>query len=238
MLYMTKLKYKETDMYEPIKRLLISQGFNVKGEVRGCDIAAVRDDTLWVVEMKLSFNITLLYQAMERKKLTEWVYIAIPRPRRTRDKHYRGMQRILKKLEIGLITVSIDSALPIAEIILFPDGKSLKDTQAGALVKREVAGRTTDTIGGSTKTKVNTAYRERNVRIACLLERHGALRGADLIKSHGCEKDANAILRTSFYGWFTRVSTGLYTLSPAGRDYLNQNADNALIIYYRMKACE
>jgi hypothetical protein len=232
---MRKQKLKETDLYEPIRKMLSAQGFTVKGEVKGCDIAAVKDEILWVVEMKLSFNMTLLYQAMERKKLTDWVYIALPRPRRANEKKHRLMQQILKKLEIGLISVSLDSACPVAEIISFPDGKADKVTKSAARVKKEIAGRTADTTGGATKTPVNTAFRERNVRIACLLEAKGPLSGAALVKQYGCEKDANRILYENFYGWFKKISKGVYDLTPFGRTYLNENAGNSLIAYYRMK---
>jgi hypothetical protein len=229
---------KESDMYDPIKNLLISQGFIVRGEVKGCDIAAVKGEILWIVEMKLSANITLIYQAMERQAATENVFVAIPRPRKITDKNFRFLKKLLKKLDIGLITVALDSPLKQAEIILFPNEKrTKKENKKSESIKKEIFGRTTDSTGGTNNKKINTAYRERCVRIACLLEAKGAL-SAKLLREYGCEKDANSILYGNFNGWFTKVKTGIYALSDTGKNYLNENASSTLVAYYRMKALD
>ncbi|MCL1843984.1 MAG: DUF2161 family putative PD-(D/E)XK-type phosphodiesterase [Defluviitaleaceae bacterium] len=232
------MKIKESDMYEPIRNLLISQGFIVRGEVKGCDIAAVSGDTLWVVEMKLSANITLIYQAMERQGLSDSVFVAIPRPRNTREGNFPALQKLLKKLNLGLITVAMDSPKKHAEIIFFPNESSRrKENKKTAAVKREIFGRTADSVGGTNKAKINTAYRERCVRIACLLEAKGPLSAKTLV-GYGCEKDANTILRANYSGWFRKVEKGIYELTQAGRDYLCQNETASLVAYYRMKALE
>ena len=66
---MSKIE-KETDMYEPIKKKLEGLGYTVRAEVKDCDIVAVKDDEMSVVEMKRSFNITVVYQAMNRRSIT------------------------------------------------------------------------------------------------------------------------------------------------------------------------
>jgi len=230
-----KPTYKETDLYNPIKTLLSEQGFTVRGEVKDCDIAAVKDDILWVVEMKLSANLTLIYQAMERQTATDWVFIAIPRPR-SRGNSFTQLKRMLKKLNLGLITVALDSPSKLAEIIIFPTGNAAKTTIKSKSLRREIAGRISDTTGGSTKAKINTAYRERCVRIACLFEAHGPLSAANLRNIHGCEKDTYTILRSNFYNWYEKVSKGQYALSQAGITYLQENSHEKLVIYYRMLA--
>ena len=227
--------YKEADLYEPIRSLLSDQGFTVRGEVKGCDIAAVKDDILWVVEMKLSINLTLVLQAMERQTATDWVFVAIPRPRSARGRNFTQFKRLLKKLQIGLITVALDSPTKFAEIIIFPSGRADKTTKKSASLRREIAGRVSDTTGGS-QGIVNTAYRERSVRIACVLEAHGPLSAKDLTKIHGCEKDAYSILTKNFYNWYKKAARGLYMLSSAGEAYLQENTAEKLIIYYRMRA--
>jgi len=230
-----KTAYKESDMYQPIRNLLAEQGFIVRGEVKGCDIAATKGDILWVVEMKLSANLTLIYQAMERQTATGWVFVAIPRPKNARDRNFRKFQKLLKKLQLGLITVALDSPAKYAEIILFPVGKDDKKNKKTEAVKREMAGRTVDTTGGTAKTKINTAFKERCVRIACLLEAKGALSPKELV-TLGCEKDAARVLRTNVLGWFENISKGVYDLSEQGREYLRENATSTLIVYYKMKA--
>lgn len=226
---------KESDMYEPIKNILSAQGFIVRGEVKGCDIAAINGDVLWIVEMKLSANITLIYQAMERQKATNYVFVAIPRPKKKRG-DFSSLQSLLKKLGIGLITVALDSAARQAEIILFPkDGK--KQTKKTDAIKKEIFGRTTDSIGGTTKTAINTAYRERCVRIACLIEAKGEMSAKTLVQL-GCEKDAYSIISTNFYGWFKKIAKGTYDITDVCRNYLSDNESVTLITYYRMKASE
>ena len=232
-----KGSYKETDMYEPVRNLLQEQGFIVRGEVKGCDIAAMKGDALWVVELKLSANISLLYQAIERTALTDWVFIAIPRPKNSRDKNFPSLKKLLKKLNLGLITVGLDTPVRYAEIVIFPTGTDSKETKKSNAVRSEISGRTVDTPGGITKSMLITAYRERCVRIACLLNEKGPLSTRELVKL-GCEKDASKILRLNAYGWFIKVSTGVYTLSGVGRDFLKSNESTPLIAYYRMKAEE
>jgi hypothetical protein len=227
---------KETDLYDPIRRLLTEQGFTVRGEVKGCDIAAVKGESLWLVEMKLTANLKLLFQAMERQTATDWVFVAIPRPRNARDKHFAQYSKIVKKLGIGLITVALDSPTRLAEIIHFPTGKDTKNNKKTTKVKREIAGRSVDSSGGTTKEKINTAYRERCVRIATVLEFHAPLGSRDLIRSYGCESDTYTILKTNIYGWFEKAGRGLFALSDAGIVYLQDNAAQSLVAYYRIKA--
>ena len=44
---------KETELYLPIKRLLEAQGFEVKSEVKSCDVMAVRgSEAPVIVELK------------------------------------------------------------------------------------------------------------------------------------------------------------------------------------------
>ena len=228
-------KFKESDMYEPIREMLAAQGFTVRGEVKDCDIAAVRDDELWIVEMKLSANLTLIYQALERQIATGWVFVAVPRPKNARDGNFAKFQKLVKKLRLGLITVALDSPRKTADILIFPDGKADKRNKKTAAVKKEIAGRSVDSLGGTSKTQVNTAFREKCVRIACLLEAHGACSAKQLVKL-GCEKDANNIMYTNVLGWFERVNKGVYGLSATGIGYLEDNDATSLVAYYRMKA--
>jgi len=228
------MKPKETDMYNPIRNLLAEQGFTVRGEVKGCDIVAVKGEIVWVVEMKLIANITLIYQALDRQTATDWVFIAVPRPKSARSGTFLKLKKLVKKLQLGLITVALDSPIQHAEIVTFPVGKDNKANKKTTVLKREVAGRTVDTAGGVTKTQINTAYRERSVHLACLLEAKGALSPKELV-ALGCEKDAGHMLHSNFFGWYNKISRGVYELSEKGIEYLNANASKNLIIYYRMK---
>ena len=61
----------ETSLYPAVKRFLEAASFDVKGEVKDCDIVAVRAAeglTLTIVEMKLGFTLDLLFQVTDRMR--------------------------------------------------------------------------------------------------------------------------------------------------------------------------
>lgn len=69
----------ETSLYQPVKAFLEGAGYTVKGEVGGCDVVGVSDGdpTLLVVcELKLSFNLELVLQAVDRASIADEVWIA------------------------------------------------------------------------------------------------------------------------------------------------------------------
>src|SRR6202020_3250022 len=69
----------ETALYLPVKRFLENLGFSVKGEVGGCDLVALSGDEPPVVvigELKLSFNLELLLQAVDRAGACDEVWLA------------------------------------------------------------------------------------------------------------------------------------------------------------------
>ena len=83
--------------------------------------------------------------------------------------------------------------------------------------------------------KVNTAYRERCVKIACLLEAHGA-QSAKSLREMGAARDTYNILYGNHFGWFKKIAKGTYDLTEIAQNYLRDNAGMPLITYYRMKA--
>ena len=224
---------RETDLYQPIKKLLEGLGFVVKGEVKGCDIAALRGEELWIVEMKRHFSVNLLYQAMSRLSVTPFVFVAVPRPRNL-GKNFKNAKKILKKLELGLVVVSLDTTIKCAEIILSPgESKKVSRNKKTIAFCKEIEGRTVDTPGGSKGTVIASAYREQCIKIVCLLEQTEPLSPTELVRKYGCRHGAGAILQKNYYGWFTRVARGQYVLSAKGWQFLKENSDNLLIIHYR-----
>jgi hypothetical protein len=69
---------KESDLFKPIASLLKSQGFIVQGEIKNLDVVAVKDNMTIAVEMKLTINLKLIYQVVDRLKLVDLVYLAVP----------------------------------------------------------------------------------------------------------------------------------------------------------------
>jgi hypothetical protein len=79
----------ETSLYPAVKHFLEGAGFCVKGEIKGCDAVAVQDGgqlRLAIVEMKLGFNLDLLLQAMDRMRVADEVWLAVPATQRGRDR--------------------------------------------------------------------------------------------------------------------------------------------------------
>ena len=69
----------ETALYLPVKRFLEKLGFTVKGEVGGCDLVALSGDDPPIVvigELKLSFNLELILQAVDRAGAADEVWLA------------------------------------------------------------------------------------------------------------------------------------------------------------------
>ncbi|MDE6182598.1 MAG: hypothetical protein K2F59_05295, partial [Eubacteriales bacterium] len=113
-------KTKETDLFEPIKKHFIKKGYKVQGEVKNCDIICLKNEEILAIELKKSFNLKVLYQAMERKAFSNYVYIGIERPKNFRKKEVKNMLKVLEKMEIGLITVAMDSPTKNVDIVLEP----------------------------------------------------------------------------------------------------------------------
>ena len=90
---------KEVDMYKPLKKLLKAKGYTVHSEVESLDVMAQKGDELLIVEMKTSFNLQLIYQLIERLKITDQVYAYVPLGKGGRwPKSYKRMCALLKRL--------------------------------------------------------------------------------------------------------------------------------------------
>ena len=65
-------------LYAPVKALLEAQGYEVKGEVAGCDVVGVRgDEPPVIVELKRRFWLALVLQGIDRLAMTDVVYLAV-----------------------------------------------------------------------------------------------------------------------------------------------------------------
>lgn len=194
-----------------------------------CDITATKEDELVIIELKRAPNIKLLIQAVERQKLTKSVYVAIVDPGK-KLKHYRGVMRLLKKLHLGLITVRFGKLGPRVNIVFDPP---IQDTvpKSGRVGKwrqallTELTGRSGDyNVGGSTRTRLVTAYRERAVFIACCLDTLGP-RSPKQLRDLGTGDDTGNILYKNHYHWFRRISKGVYEISSRGNIELDEYPD-------------
>jgi hypothetical protein len=202
----------ESDLYAPVKALLEGQGYVVKGEVRGCDVVAVRaGEPPVIVELKRVFGLGLVLQGVDRLALSDRVYLAIGQW----PKRMRNVKKLCRRLGLGLMVV----ATARADIVLdpVPYRPRLDKRKAGRLLG-EHARRVGDPNrgGSSTRVPMMTAYRQEALRCAELLVSNGPMKLAALRLAADAPRAA-AILQQDVYGWFERVERGVYTVSPAGR---------------------
>ena len=208
---------KESDLFPYIKQYLLSGGYKVRAEVNGCYITAVLDDNLIIIEMKLRLNLELIMQAVDRQRITDSVYVAIPTPdKKLQKQRLKGIIRILKRLEIGLIIVDTKSSLPVKIIFHPKKWQQRKQLQRKRAVLKEISLRKTNlNIGGTSRKKIFTAYRENAIEIAVYLQILGESSAATLQKYGTC-KNTHSILYKNYYKWFTRKGRGKYILNNLG----------------------
>ena len=218
---------RETDLYEPIRNYLVSQGYTVRAEVADCDVVAYKGGELTIIELKRRFSIDLLIQAIGRQRVTASVYVALPGPfNLRRGSRWHGIRRLLRRLELGLIIVDLHREEPRAKVVFHPAPYRTQRLKSRRLVVlEEMIGRSGNrNLGGSTQSKLVTAYRENAIQIACCLKRYGSLTPRQL-RTLGTGSKTTSILYKDVYGWFDRVARGLYALSPRGRAALSDYPD-------------
>ena len=216
------MPFRETDMYPPVKKYLEAAGYTVTAEVNGADVTAVKADELLILELKRQFNVKLLFQALERQKITSAVYVVIPRPKRRNTAQFSYIKRIVTSLGLGLMTVAMDSAIQTVEVVIEPEllngrpaGKTGGRKRRAMLL--EIAGRSADAnAGGSSNVRLMTAYRERCVKLACALYDLGPMTAKELINGYGCGGDSYDIMYRNHYGWFRREGRGVFGLTVDG----------------------
>ncbi|WP_440118173.1 DUF2161 domain-containing phosphodiesterase [Paenibacillus sp. QZ-Y1] len=235
----------ETELYSPVKAFFEQRGFDVKAEVKHCDLVGVKSDQHepLIVEMKKTFNLSLLLQGMQRLKLTPFVYLAVERNRSKRgavNQRWGELTALCKQLGLGLITVTFyKTKSPLIDVLCEPTAQGHGGTgirKSGVRrqrLLREFDERSGDyNTGGSTRRQLVTAYREKALRIASALRTQGEASPASLAKQTSVGSAA-AILQKNYYGWFERLSRGRYVLTIKGVQALTEHAhmleDNDMI---------
>ncbi|MBB6669644.1 DUF2161 family putative PD-(D/E)XK-type phosphodiesterase [Cohnella nanjingensis] len=241
------VKY-ETELYGPVKAYWVRRGYEVKAEVRGCDLVAVRADEPLpvIVEMKKTFTLPLLLQGLERQRTGAVVWLAVERNRVKKGAHNQRFSEIAamcRRLALGLMTVTFyKTKEPMLEIWNEPPmaagkadvraaGIAAESPQAYAAGGRkrgtarllqEFAARSGDyNVGGSSRRKLVTAYRERSLQCALALTCAGRLAPREIAAMTGIPK-AGQTLRDNYYGWFRNVERGIYDLTPGGISALRE----------------
>lgn len=220
----------EKDLYAPVKGYLESLGYEVKGEVKSCDMTALRDGELIVVELKRGFTLELIYQALDRQRIADGVYVAVPLPKRGyMAPHIKEMEALCRRLELGLIYVGFTvKGLPQVDVAVHPKeaAQPRRDKKRRMAVIREHESRTgSSNTGGVTRRKILTAYKEQALLTARLLRENGPMQVLE-VKKAGGPPNAASILSRNVLGWFEREPAGkgryLYRVTPKGLDALEE----------------
>ena len=203
----------ETSLYRPVKRYLDTLGYTVKGEVCGCDLVAISGDEPPVVvigELKLSFSLDLVLQAVDRTAACDEVWLAVGPAGRKRLRDPR-VRRLCRFLGFGLLGVSSIGAV---EVLVEPrPWKPRQDKKRRARLIEEHRKRIGDPVqGGSTRQPIMTAYRQQALACAASLAK-GPRRTSEL---RAAVPNASSIILRNVYGWFSRVERGLYELTTEG----------------------
>jgi hypothetical protein len=210
----------ETDLYLPVKRFLESLGFEVKGEIGGCDVVGRMQgeagEVVVVCELKMSFNLELLLQAVDRAQAADEVWIAArvsaKGKGREADRRFRDLCR-----RLGLGMIGVDDRGEAQVLVKSVSPMPRTNPKRRSRLMREFDRRRGDPIaGGSTRTPQMTAYRQQALAVAAAL-RAGRIRPAEIRPD--CP-DAGKILQSNVYGWFLRVERGVYALTAAGEEAL------------------
>ena len=219
----------ETSLYAPVKRYLESLGFEAKGEVCGCDLVAVKEgETAAVViaELKLSFTLELVLQAVDRTAVCDevWVAVAASRKGRGREGDPR-VKKLCRFLGFGLLVVFTNGRV---EVVVEPaPWRPRANAKRRSRIVTEHRRRQGDpTAGGSTRRPIMTAYRQQALACAAALDKAPS-RPRDL---KAAVPDAPKILQSNVYGWFERVERGVYALTDSGRAALAQWAPSADVL--------
>jgi hypothetical protein len=210
---------RETHLYAPVKALLEAQGYQVKSEVGPADVVAVRGgEPPVVVELKLGFSLALFHQCIARQAVTDDVYLAVARqPGKRFARALKDNVAMARRLGLGLITVRLSDGL--VEVHCDPGPYApRKSARRRDHLLREFARRQGDpNDGGQTRAGLVTAYRQDALKCAVFLFEAGASRGADVARETGVAP-ATRVMRDNHYGWFEKVETGVYGLTPAGAE--------------------
>ena len=220
----------EVELYAPVKRFLEARGYEVKGEVCGCDLVARHvddrgDEPPVIVELKLRFTLALVLQGIDRLAVSQRVYVAVPRPARGArglSPEAPAIRRLCRRIGLGLIVVGRDSVTVVEE----PEPYRPRTARRRAhRLLAEFDRRGGDpNIGGSRSRPLVTAYRQDALRLVRVLAETGPMPLAELRAASGVATAAR-ILQRNVYGWFVRVRRGVYGLSAGGHEALRIFAD-------------
>lgn len=211
----------ETELYLPIKSFLETAGYAVKGEISGCDLVGLNDGEPPVVvicELKLTFNLELILQAVDRAAASDEVWIAArvsaKGKGRESDRRFRDLCR---RLGFGMLAVSDSGTVDIVVSPIAPIPRK-NARRRSRLVDEHRRRKGDPALGGSTRKPIMTAYRQQALVCAAAIE-NGVQKPKEM---RAAAPKAPQILRDNVYGWFERIDRGIYALTELGLEALKR----------------
>ena len=213
---------KEADLYPSIKAYLQRQGYEVKGEVGAADVVGRKGDDLVIVELKMAFSLALFHQGVDRLGMTENVYLAVPAG--GKDKALKANVKLARRAGLGVMTVRLRDKH--VEVLADPGPYAARHSKKkkSRLLRAFERLQGDPNAGGATRHGIITGYRQDALRCARFLAVHGPSKGVK-VKEWAEVPQATRIMADDHYGWFTRVSRGVYDLTEAGRKGLADYGD-------------
>ncbi len=199
-----------------MKAFLEGLGYACKGEIGGCDLVGVKGDEPPLVvigELKLSFNLELVLQGVDRASAGDEIWLAAQLSSRGKGRESDARFRNLcRRLGFGMLGVSAKGEVEILVSPVAPMPR--KDPRRRSRLVEEHRRRQGDPVaGGGSRAPVMTAYRQRS--LACAAKLGDGPRATRELRPE--IPDATKILYDNVYGWFAPVSRGVYQLTAAGR---------------------
>ncbi|MCM2474110.1 hypothetical protein HGO38_11565 [Rhizobium sp. CG5] len=211
----------ETTLYLPIKRFLEAAGYEVKGEIGGCDIVALGDGEpplVVICELKLTFTLELVLQAVDRANAGDEIWLAARVSKKGRGREGdRRFRDLCRRLGFGMLAVS-DSG--IVDVLISPDSALPRknNRKRSRLISEHRRRKGDTTLGGGNRVPIMTAYRQQALACAAALQ-NGPLRPRDL---RPLVPEVAKILQGNVYGWFERIDRGIYGLTEPGLEALRR----------------
>ncbi len=219
---------KETELFNAVYHFFKDQGYQVRAEVNKCDVVAVKDEQVVIVELKLKLNLELILQVSDRLRLTKDVYACIPKKEiNLFTKKGKHRMHLLRTLGIGLLVVDVNKDEYTIKEHLKPQVRDPEVLRKRNKKKREsllkeFAGRESlNNVGGSTRVTINTAYRSQATKLALYIATDQ--KTTKELREYFDNPKVVQILQKNFYGWFERVDRGVYKLTEKGLDIIKEH---------------
>lgn len=205
---------READLYPAVKAWLTRQGYDVRAEVGPADVVARKDGApTVVVELKVAFSLALFHQGISRLSVTDQVYLAVPEPKK---KARRDNVAMARRLGLGVLSVRVRDGHVDVLCAPGPYAPRKSPKKKAKMDKAFDRLRGDPNEGGTTRHGIVTGYRADAIRCARFLAVHGPAKGAEVAKWTEVPI-ATRIMADNVYGWFERVSRGVYGISDAGQ---------------------